>query len=40
MVHGSFMSVSSKFQGYFKKVSRVFQVRLKGVSSKIEGCFK
>ena len=30
----------SKFQGRFKKVSRVFQGSLKGVSRKFEGCFK
>ena len=32
--HGSFKSVSAKNQGNFKKVSRVFQVRLQGCSFK------
>ena len=35
-VNGSFKKVSIKFQRYFKIGSRVFQSRLKGVSSVFE----
>ena len=35
-----FESVSEKFQGCFKKVSRVYQESFKGVSRKFQGCFK
>ena len=32
--------MSGKFELRFKEVSRVFKESLKGVSRKIEGCFK
>ena len=34
-----FKDESGKFQGWFKKVLRVFLEGFKGVSSMIEGCF-
>ena len=34
------MGVSRKFQGWFKKVSRVFRENFKGVSRNFQGCFK
>ena len=40
MFHRSFKCNSRKFQGCFKKVSRVYHESFKGVSWKFQGCFK
>ena len=40
MFQESFEGASHKFQGYFKKVSRISQKSFKGVSKKFQGCFK
>ena len=40
MFHKSFKCNSGKFQGCFKKVSRVYHESFKGVSWKFQGCFK
>ena len=35
-----FKGISRKFEGCFKKVSRMFQKSFKGVSSENEGCLE
>ena len=39
-VYRKFQGCFQAFKGCFKEVSRVFQESFKGVSAKIEGCFK
>ena len=40
LFQGSFQAVSTKCQGYFKKVSRVLKGRLNGVSREFSGAFE